>query len=233
MHLSAPIYRLKHQAKLIAREHNLALHAALDRVAQQEGYPSWSLLTQRERERSPSKVLVAGLKPGDLVLLGARQGHGKTLLGLEFLIDTMRTGTAGAMFTLEYTRAEVEALIASLGEDPDEFAGRFSFHDGDISAGYLQTQLAQAAIGTAVLIDFLQLMDQYRAHPPLAEQVEILRSFGRERGLVIVCIAQIDRSYDPAENRVPGLGDVRLPNPVDLSLFNRTCFLHEGEGGIT
>ena len=42
-------------------------------------------------------------------------------------------------------------------------------------------------------------------------------------------ISQIDRSYDPAAKPCPDLDDVRLPNPVDLSLFNWTCFLNEGE----
>ena len=229
MHLSAPIYRLKHQAKLIAREHNLALHAVLDRVAQQEGYASWSLLAAKEKHRSPSKILMQELNPGDLVLLGARQGQGKTLLGIEYLIAAMRSGAAGAMFTLEYTRAEVDKLLVSLGEVPEDFNALFSFYDSDISAGYIQTQLAEAPIGTVVLVDFLQIMDQKRDHPPLADQIIALRNFGRERGLIIVCIAQIDRNYAAAEKPVPELSDVRLPNPVDLTLFNRTCFLQSGE----
>ncbi len=233
MHLSAPIYRLKHQAKLIARKHNLALHTALDRVAQNQGYASWSLLAQREKLRSPSKVLVRELNPGDLVLLGARQGHGKTLLGLEYLIEAMHAGRAGALFSLEYTRAEVDELFDSLGEQSSSFGTLFEFYPQDISASYIQAQLEEAALGTVVLIDYLQLMDQNRAHPPLAEQVKDLRAFGRARGLIIVCIAQIDRSFKPEKKLLPELGDVRLTNPLDLGLFNRSCFLHDGEMTLT
>ncbi|RUU73632.1 DNA helicase, partial [Mesorhizobium sp. M7A.T.Ca.TU.009.01.3.1] len=36
-------------------------------------------------------------------------------------------------------------------------------------------------------------------------------------------------SYDPAKKPCPDIGDVRLPNPLDLSLFDKTCFLNKGE----
>jgi hypothetical protein len=42
-------------------------------------------------------------------------------------------------------------------------------------------------------------------------------------------LSQIDRHFDLADRRLPGLSDVRLPNPADLTRFTRTCFLHEGE----
>jgi len=28
---------------------------------------------------------------------------------------------------------------------------------------------------------------------------------------------------------MPGIGDVRLPNPADLGMFSKACFLHDGE----
>jgi len=60
-------------------------------------------------------------------------------------------------------------------------------------------------------------------------QVRTLESFARDRGLILVFISQIDRSYDPLTKPCPGLEDVRLPNPLDLKLFSKTCFLHNGE----
>ncbi len=41
-------------------------------------------------------------------------------------------------------------------------------------------------------------------------------------------IARREGFYDFGRRPVPGLGDVRLPNPVDLALFDRTCFLNRG-----
>ena len=38
MKLSAPVYRLKRRAKVLAREERIPLHEALDRVAMDEGF---------------------------------------------------------------------------------------------------------------------------------------------------------------------------------------------------
>lgn len=79
------------------------------------------------------------------------------------------------------------------------------------------------------MIDYLQLLDQKRENPELAVQVASLRKFARERGLIVVLISQIDRAYDPSTKPVPDLTDVRLPNPLDLKLFDKACFVQAGE----
>ena len=44
MEFSAPIFILKQNAKTLARREKIPLHAALDRVAQGEGFKAWSQL---------------------------------------------------------------------------------------------------------------------------------------------------------------------------------------------
>jgi hypothetical protein len=61
------------------------------------------------------------------------------------------------------------------------------------------------------------------------DQVMALKAFARDRGLVIVFISQIDRSYNPTVRPWPELADVRLPNPLDLTLFSKACFLKNGD----
>jgi replicative DNA helicase len=80
-----------------------------------------------------------------------------------------------------------------------------------------------------VVVDYLQLLDQKRGNPELMVQVRALQAFARQRGLIVVFISQIDRRYDPTVKACPDLEDVRLPNPVDLGLFSKTCFLNNGE----
>jgi replicative DNA helicase len=80
-----------------------------------------------------------------------------------------------------------------------------------------------------VVVDYLQLLDQRRENADLMIQVRALKSFARDQGLIVVFISQIDRSYDPSAKSCPDLGDVRLPNPLDLKLFDKTCFLNNGE----
>ncbi len=230
MKLSAPIYRLKREARQLARREDLPLHAALDRIARTEGFATWSLLAARYAAGSPAEKLLGGMAAGDLLLVGARPGQGKTAFALELAAAAARNGGHGLFFTLDYTPADVLEQLRSLGIDPAALGERFGFDCSDgISAGYIIERLAQAPAGTVVAIDYLQLLDQRRSNPPLAEQVASLKRFARERGIIVVFISQIDRSYDPVTKPLPNMEDVRLPNPLDLSVFNKTCFLQAGE----
>ncbi|MFQ1701544.1 DnaB-like helicase C-terminal domain-containing protein [Loktanella agnita] len=80
-----------------------------------------------------------------------------------------------------------------------------------------------------VVVDYLQLLDQKRSNPPLEEQVRALKGFAIECGAVVVLISQIDRAFELSSSNMPTLADIRLPNPVDLSLFDKKCFLHDGQ----
>ncbi len=230
MKLSAPIYRLKRQARLLAREKRIPLNDALDRIALEEGFNSWSLLAAQTSDVAPSSVLLNQLKPGDLVLLGARPGHGKTLMSLRLLMEAVKAGRRGVFFTLEYTANEVRNRLQILGEDAVAFSRSFEFDTSDtISADTIIERLGRGPRGTVVVVDYLQLLDQRRENPSLMHQVRRLKSFASERGVIIVFISQIDRSYDSSVGPCPGMEDVRLPNPLDLTLFNKTCFLNNGD----
>jgi len=230
MKLSVPIYQLKREAKRLAREGKLPLSAALDRVAAAEGFSGWSLLAARYAESSPAAKLYGRLQPGELVLVGARPGQGKTLLALELAAEAAKSGGQGMFFTLEYTDKDVLDRLRAIGREPAELGDRFGFDCSDrISAAYIIEKMATAPRGTLVVVDYLQLLDQRRENPPLAEQVRALKAFAEARGLVIVFISQIDRSYDPAEKPYPDARDIRLPNPVDLELFSKSWFLNNGE----
>src|SRR6186713_2397905 len=104
MKLSAPIYQLKRRAKLLARTDTIPLHQALDRIAQEEGFTTWSLLSS-QHEPSASSML-SQLADGDLLLIAARPGHGKTLLGLQLLLDAVSQARRATFFTLEYTHQQ-------------------------------------------------------------------------------------------------------------------------------
>ncbi|BAV47179.1 replicative DNA helicase [Mesorhizobium loti] len=230
MILSAPVYHLKRQARLLSREAKIPLHQALDRIAAQEGFASWSLLAAKLSETAPASRLFAQLAPGDLVLVGARPGHGKTLMSLELAVEAMKSGHRSVFFTLEYTQRDVLERFRAIGVEPARFDGLFEFDTSDaISAGYIVRMLVSAPPGTLAVIDYLQLLDQKRENPGLMDQVRTLKAFARDSGVILVFISQIDRSYDPAKKPVPDISDVRLPNPLDLSLFDKACFLNEGE----
>lgn len=230
MRLSAPVYQLRRKAKLLSREARIPLHEALDRVAAQEGVAGWSLLVARASSEAPAGKLFARLSEGDLVLLGARPGHGKTLMSLELAVEAMKSGGRAAFFTLEYVEKDVRDRFRAIGVERAKFDGLFEFDNSDdISADYIVRKLARAPRGTLVVVDYLQLLDQKRENPELIHQVRTLQSFARASGLIFVFISQIARSYDPSTKPFPDLKDVRLPNPLDLTLFSKTCFLNNGE----
>ena len=98
MRLSAPIYRLRRAAKHLSREKNIPLNQALNRIAAEEGFGAWSLLTARASTSAPSRQILNHLQPGDLVLLGARPGHGKTVMSLELVVEAIKAGKKGVFF---------------------------------------------------------------------------------------------------------------------------------------
>ena len=60
----------------------------------------------------------------------------------------------------------------------------------------------------------------------LQEQIESLKELAKTTGCIIVCICQLDRHVAERRDQRPTLGDIRLPNPLDLGLFNKTIFLY-------
>ncbi|MCZ4279738.1 DNA helicase [Kiloniella laminariae] len=247
MKLSAPLYHLKRRAKALSRAKAIPLHQALDLLAREEGINSWSLLVARISGQKPEGIseetagvasaqnLLSSLIPGDLLLLGARPGHGKTRKGLELIVEALKQGRHGVFFTFEYNKKDIEhhfaaIVTASVGEGGSEevlSSQNFVFENSDnISAAYIMKRLASAEKGTVAVIDYLQLLDQKRDNPELSVQITALRSFARERGVILVFLSQIDRSFELTGKPCPDLEDVRLPNPLDLGLFDRTCFMN-------
>jgi replicative DNA helicase len=227
MELSQSIHRLKRRARLLSRREGIPLHAALDRLAREEGYSAWSMLVARSVARAHSRVKLSQLSDGDLLLLGGRPGQGKTLLSLDLAVQAVKAGRTAVFFTLEYNRAEILRCVAAIGAEPRSFGGTVRIDTSDdICADYIIGQLQSAAPGTLVIVDYLQLLDQKRENPTLTQQVKALRAVGQERGLVFVFLSQIHRSFDGGGKDVPSLADVRLPNPLDLMLFTKACFVH-------
>lgn len=233
MKLSVPIHYLKRRAKTMARAERIALHEALDRVAKKEGFSRWSLLAARASEAISANALLARLKPGAMLLLGARPGQGKTLVGVELIVEAIRSGRKGVFFSLECVESDMLGYLEAINADTALFNERFVFDNSDaISSDYIIERLSSAPRGTLAVVDYLQLLDQRRETPVLSEQVRALKSFARDRGLIFVFTSQIDRSYLLSARWCPGIRDVRLPNPVDLTLFDMTCFLQDGRARI-
>ena len=229
MRLSTPIYKLKHLAKRRARERSIPLHAALNGIARDHGFQSWSHLASAHVSR-PADQIAKRLEPGDMMLIGARPGHGKTMLALDLARFAGTLGRQGVFFTLDYTEDDVQARLGELAPDaPGPAEGVLVDTSDQICAEYIIARLRAVTGEVLAVVDYLQLLDQKRSHPDLETQIVELRDYARATGAIIVVISQIDRRFEQSDAQLPSLSDVRLPNPLNLGHFNKHCFLHDGE----
>lgn len=230
MKLFVPIFQLKRQAKALTKGRVIKLHDALDQIAAREGYASWSLLAAQYAKSAPLSKLYSNLTPGNLLLIGARPGQGKTLLGLKLAIEAMKQGKPSTFFSLEYTERDLNKRFTAIGVARSDFNDLFEFENSDaINADLIVSRLDTAPPGSIAIVDYLQLLDQKRDNPELDTQIRLLQGFARKKSLILAFISQIDRSYDPERKPLPDIEDIRLPNALDLSLFDKTCFLHNGQ----
>lgn len=214
----------------MSRRDKVQLHVALDQIAAREGFKAWSHLASALHRQDSIRAAYEYLNNGDMLLIGARPGQGKTMLSASLAIEAMTRGHRAAFFTLECTAAEIEKLIDATGRKPNDFRGQWLLDTSeDISAQYIIRCLAGAPPGTLVVVDYLQLLDQRRDKPSLDMQVRELSAFANASQTVIICLSQIGRDYTRTSRACPSMQDVRLPNPVDLSLFNKACFIHDGK----
>ena len=229
MKLSVPIFKLKREAKTLSRKNNIPLHAALDHIAIEHGFKKWSHLSSVEANQIPSDRILRSLNLGDLLLLAARPGHGKTVLALELMLKAIELGKQGFFFTLDYTELDIWYQVKNLRVNPDKYAKKICVDTSDnICAEHISNRLLQTPNQAFVVIDYLQLLDQKRQNLTLEVQVEQLAQLAKQSNSIIIVLSQIHRSYELSAKSIPELEDVKLPNPANLAQFNKTCFLHNG-----
>ena len=230
MRLSAPIFALKRKARLLSRTENIPLYQALNIISKIEGYSSWSLLIADSKNSSSASNIYRKLEPGDLLLLGARKGHGKTSLALQLLSEAIKSGENSLMFSLDFTNNEVSNVLKNLGLSDLEYDRQFSFDSSDdIYSRHIIERISSLPKNSTVVIDYLQLLDQKRENPSLADQMHELRNYASEKGTKFIVLSQIRRSFEETSKSIPDINDVRLPNPINLSVFHKTCFVNNGK----
>lgn len=230
MPISAPIYALKHKAKRHAKQAGLRLHQALDKVAAQEGFQSWSHLAAGAQPNAQAAHALSQFDAGDMVLLAARPKQGKTLLGLEMAARAPLLERSGFFFTLEATEKDIAVYLSAIGLPAHQMQDQLSVDTSDAICGAYIAECIQRTGGLkVVVIDYLQLLDQNRERPNLEAQMTTLRAAVRAQGAICVVLSQVDRTFDLSDKTMPELTDIRLPNPLDLSVFDRVCFLHNGQ----
>lgn len=238
MKLSAPVHELKSRAKKLKKQEQLSLYEAQNRVAQQEGATSWSLLMAKQKDVLPNSIveLLDYLNIGDLALFGSRPQLGKTRIVAGLIAAaSFRGGPVSHFFTLvereETIRERIEGHLDQLGIATSQV--NVDCSEG-ICAQLIIDKLSKfepdKMQGALVVIDYLQVLDESRQTPPLQNQIESLNLFAKASGCTIVFLAQLSREVEESATKAPDESDIRLPNPLDLGLFNKLLFLHKPAG---
>ena len=224
------ISRLKREAKRLSKEEQIPHHEALNRIAIRNGYESWNLLVRQNAKLVNIDGLPDSTNHGDIVLLAGRPHNGKTQQAIRMLSDAMNKGWQGAFFTLDYTITDFARVSALAGVDFGILENRLSFYDSDdICADYITHRLANTTRKTMIVVDYLQMLDHRRTNAPIGDQLEVLKTFCRGTGAIMIMLSQIDRRFGMSGKPTPNLADIRQPNPIDLSLFDHMIFSVEGE----
>jgi len=231
MKLSAPIYVLKSRAKVLKKAEGVSFANALDTVARQEGFATWSLLMSKRESLLPESYsdILDFLNEGDLVLVGARPRVGKTTFAFGLIAQAIEAARPKShVFTLvereHDSQKRLGAYADSIGQSEDLCWIDCS---DDVSAEYIvDTARDRAKPGSLIVVDYLQVLDERRSNPPLQDQISRLKEFAKTTGCIVVILSQLDRRIGDREDQRPTVADIRLPNPVDLDLFNKIILLY-------
>lgn len=180
---------------------------------------------------------------GDLVILGARPGHGKSALGMQLALEWSRTHKT-AFFSYEMGESQMGRRVISrfAGLSLSDMNSGFTGVDGDVvraligtqmdgrdftfkmcggmSPAHLFTSLRRFAAGGGkiAVIDYLQLAARAKAGT-LREDVTVftaeLKQVALATGLLIVAPSQLRRPDDERALRMPTASELRESGSIE------------------
>lgn len=188
---------------------------------------------------------LAGLHAGNLVIVAARPGMGKSTLAIGIAQHIAVQGDPVAIFTLEMGREEiVSRMLCSQGRIDSQRLRTGRLTEGDFSklsnaanvlykkpiyvddsAGLTVTEirakcrrLKRRSGLSLVVVDYLQLMHGTAGENRQQEIAIIsrsLKSLARELEVPVIGVSQLNRSLEQREDKRPRLGDLRESGAIE------------------
>lgn len=198
--------------------------------------------------------LTGGLYPGQLVVVGARPGVGKSALALSIVRNITRTGTPAGFVTIEMTRRELQERLVAQEADVDalrlrkgpiagnelgritQAAQRISewpIHLLENQTGWptvsAEIQRMAAKKAEVVFVDYLQLLTMPGTDAPRWEWMGQItaeaKRLAMSLGIAIVLMAQLNREVERGPKREPRLSDLRDTGAIEQDA-NVVLLLH-------
>ena len=188
--------------------------------------------------------VLVGLGSGDLVLIGARPGMGKTAFALNIATNIAKTtDKAICIFSLEMSNIQLatrmlssEAMVDSLAlrsgklsseqwkkiADTTAHLSGFNIYVDDTagnSVSRIRAKLHGVKNVGLVVVDYLQLMQSDRKFDSRVLEVgEIsrgLKLLAKELGVPVICCAQLSRGPESRTDKRPMLSDLRDSGSIE------------------
>ncbi len=198
---------------------------------------------------------LAGMNPGDFILVGARPGMGKTsfVLNIAAEVAKHRPDKAVAIFSLEMTKTELVSRMLSAeghidskklreGDLEDEDYSKLSAaavalsetqiyidESNGMTVGDMRSKLLRIKNLGLVIIDYLQLMNSNRYKDnrvlEVADITRNMKIMAKELGVPILCCSQLSRISQDRKDKRPQLTDLRDSGAIEQDA-DVVMFLH-------
>ncbi|MBO5652939.1 MAG: replicative DNA helicase [Clostridia bacterium] len=188
--------------------------------------------------------LLVGFGKGDLVLVGARPGMGKTSYALNLATNVARSsGKAVCIFSLEMSKSQLVSRMLSSEALVDSYAMRTGKLDKEqwarlakasaylsecdiyiddtsgVSVAGMKAKLRRVKNLGMVVIDYLGLMQSDKHSDNRVQEVsEISRNLkilAKDLGIPIICCAQLNRGSESRNDKRPMLSDLRDSGAIE------------------
>lgn len=190
------------------------------------------------------EYLEGGVRPGELIIVGARPSMGKTALAMTIGVNMASDYSVG-MLSMEMPRPELnDRLTAMLGRvslsavkrpakgldwanvvDGIERAKLLNFKVND-SGGLNINQVRSKARAmkrlhglNVLIVDYIGLMSGLDARQQRAYQLEEisrgLKNLAKELGIAVLCLAQVNRKVEERADATPSLSDLRDSGAIE------------------
>lgn len=189
-------------------------------------------------------VLEGGLRPGELVIIGARPSMGKTALGMTIGLN-MAKDYSVAMLSMEMPHTEVrDRMTAMLGNvslstvkrpkhglqwdrvaegiDAAKCLNFFVSDQGGLNINQVRSKARniKRLHGLNVLVvDYIGLMTGLDSKQPRAYQLEEvsrgLKNLAKELDIAVLCLAQVNRKVEERTEATPQLSDLRDSGAIE------------------